>query len=118
MQPKYPVDDMYKKVAEGNIALEYKNDAFSEDGENVSCYIANSLSNEYDMYIQIFADSELKDQLFLSGLLRPGTAFETIALEKKLSSGDHTVYVAFTQVEEDLATIHGQVMVTMNFHVT
>ncbi len=112
------VDEMNKKAAEGNIALEYKNDAFSDDGKNISCYIANSLSNEYDMYIQIFSDDAMKDQLFLSGLLRPGTAFETIALEKELARGDHMVYVAFTQVEEDLETIHGQVIVTMNFHVT
>lgn len=112
------VDEMYAKATEGNIMLEYANDAASTDGETFSCYIANAVENSYDMYIQMFADSALTDQLLLSGLLRPGTAFESITLEHSLDPGTHRVYVAFTQVEEDLATIHGQVMVTMDLTVT
>lgn len=112
------VDEMYAKAAEGSIALEYKNGAQSSDGTNFSCYIANSLSNSYDMYLQIFADSELTDQLLLTGLIRPGAAFDHIELEHSLDPGTHRVYVAFTQVEEDLATIHAQVFVTMDFTVT
>lgn len=112
------VDEMYDKAAQPGVGLEYKNDAFSTDGEKFECYIANAASNQYDMYIQIFSDSELTDQLFLSQLLRPGTAFDNITLEHKLDSGDHKVYVAFTQVEDDQQTIHAQVMVTMDFHVS
>lgn len=111
------VDDMYAKAAEGNIMLEYSNDAESTDGETFSCYIANAAENSYDMYVQMFADSALTDQLLLTGLLRPGTAFDSITLEHALDPGTHRVYVAFTQVEEDLATIHGQVMVTMDLTV-
>ena len=112
------VDEMYQKAAEGTIALEYKNEAFSADGTNFSCYIANSVDNRYDMYIQIFADQELTDQLLLTGLIRPGSAFDNIELEHALDVGTHRVYVAFTQVEEDLATIHAQVFVTMDFTVS
>ena len=112
------VDEMYEQAKQPGVALEYKNGASSSDGINFSCYIANSLSNSYDMYIQIFADAELIDQLLLTGLLRPGTAFDSITLEHPLDPGTHRVYVAFTQVEEDLATIHAQVMVTMDFTVT
>ena len=105
-------------VPEGNIALEYKNDAFSENGKTFSCYIANASSNSYDMYIQMFSDKEFTDQLLLSGLLRPGTAFDTITLEHELDPGKHTVYVIFTQVEDDMQTIHGQVTVTMDLNVS
>lgn len=111
------VDEMYEKAAEGGVGLEYQNDAFSTDGTNFECYIANAANNKYDMYIQIFADDALTDELYLSGLLRPGTAFDKLELEHSLDVGDHRVFVAFTQVEEDLATIHAQVMVTMDFHV-
>lgn len=111
------VDEMYAHAAEGGVTLEYKNDARSTDGENFSCYIANAVENRYDMYLQIFADSELTDQLLLTGLLRPGSAFDNISLEHPLEPGTHRVYVAFTQVEEDLETIHAQVMVTMDFTV-
>ena len=111
------VDEMYAKAAEGTMALEYQNEANSEDGKNFSCYIANAAANSYDMYIDIYADQALTDEIYLSGLVRPGSAFREITLEDTLDPGTHRVYVAFTQVEEDLATIHGQVMVTMDFIV-
>lgn len=111
------VDEMYEKASQPGIGLEYKNDAYSSDGTNFECYIANAASNQYDMYIQIFADDALTDELFLSQLLRPGTAFDKLELNHSLENGDHRVYVAFTQIEEDLETIHAQTMVTMDFHV-
>lgn len=112
------VDDMYSKAAKGNMALEYSNDASSTDGKKFACYIANAQANSYDMYINIYADQALKDEIFLSGLVPPGKAFQEIELKKALPAGTHRVYVAFTQVEDDHATIHGQVMVTMDFTVT
>lgn len=112
------VDEMYAKAAEGGVTLEYKNGAASSDGENFTCYIANAVENKYDMYFQIFSDAELTDQLLLTGLLRPGTAFDNITLDHSLDTGTHRVYVVFTQVEKDLATIHAQVVVTMDFTVT
>ena len=106
----------------GNIALLYKNNAYSEDGVNFECYIANSAYNIYDMYLTIFADAEMTDQLFLSQLVPPGSGFENITLEHALEPGDHTVYVGLTQVETDEETgeqaIQGQVFHTMDFHVT
>lgn len=112
------VDEMYAEAADEGIPLSFKNDAFSTDGENFECYIANPASSRYDMYIQIFADDALTDQLFLSGLLRPGNAFETIKLDHPLDAGTHRVIVALTQVEDDLETIHAQTMITMDFTMT
>lgn len=111
------VDEMMEKAKEGTIALEYKNDAVSTNGTDFSCYIANSAKNEYDMFITIYADSTLTDQLFLSELLRPGNAFESLTLERSLEPGTHRVYVFYTQVEDDWETIHAQTAVTMDFTV-
>ena len=112
------VDEMLEKAKEGNIALEFKNVATSNDGVNFNIYLANSELNSYDMFIAIYGDNTLQDQLFLSGLLRPGTAFRTITLDHALEPGTHTVYVVHTQMEEDLETIHAQVVITMEFVVT
>lgn len=115
------MDQAMQNARDGNISLRYKNNAYSEDGVNFSCYIVNSAQNSYDMFITIFADAALEDQLFLSGLLRPGEGFESIELERALDPGDHTVYVALTQVEENEdgeQVIHNQVVHTMDFHVT
>jgi phenylpyruvate tautomerase PptA (4-oxalocrotonate tautomerase family) len=113
------VQEMYD-VKRDMMALSYKNDAYGENGRDFQCYIANAPGNEYDMYIAIYADEEYSELLFLSKLLRPGTAFERLELERALEKGDHTVYVAFTQVEEDddgKQAIHAQSRVTMTFHV-
>lgn len=113
------MDEAYERMQEDRITLSYRNDAFSEDGKTFSCYIANSVDNKYDMFIGIYADTELTDLLYLSQLLRPGSAFETVTLDRALEPGIHQVCVVFTTVEttEEEQLIHGETAVTMNFTV-
>lgn len=115
------VDEMNRKAAEPGVALEYKNTAFSVDGQTFECYIGNSADNAYDMFFTLYADPELTEVLFLSELLRPGTRFEEITLEKTLEPGAHEAYLVHTQVqdneenEQKLQTIHAQIATT--FHL-
>jgi hypothetical protein len=115
------MDKAMENAREGNVALQYKDNAYSTDGSNFDCYIVNSASNLYDMFITIYADLDMTDELYLSQLVPPGSGFEHIKLEHPLDSGDHTVYVALTQVETDEETgeqtVHKQVVYTMDFHV-
>lgn len=111
------VDEALDKASQ-SMVVSYKGDAFSEDGKTVSCYIANSDANPLDMYIGIYKGDELEDQLFLSGLMRPGQAYEEIELEKTLPKGDHECTLLMTQVEDDHATIHGQVALGITIHVS
>ena len=105
----------------GSVALKYQNNAFSSDGVNFGGRITNSPRNYYDMFFVIYADAELTDQLFMSGLLRPGSGYEKVTLDRALEEGDHTVYVAVTLVdtqEDGTQTIKGQAVHTMDFHVS
>lgn len=114
------VDEAQKNAAEGRVALQYQNDAYSTDGKTFSCHIANAPSNLFDMFLTIFADADLTDQIFLSGLVPPGSGFEEITLDHALEPGTHTVYVAVTQVdtgEDGEQVIKNQVMHTIEFHV-
>lgn len=115
------VDEAQENAKNGMVALQYQNEAFSSDGKTFSCYITNAPSNLYDMFLTIYADAELTDQIYLSGLVPPGSGFEEITLEHPLDKGDHTVYVAVTQVETDEETgeqvMRNQVMHTIEFHV-
>lgn len=113
------VDEMYNKTAEGRIALQYKNDAISSDGQTFACYINNAPSNTYDEFIAIYADAQYTDQLFLSQLIRPGTGFDSVTLDRALEPGSHLLYVVYSQVseEEGEQVLHGQTAVTMNFVV-
>lgn len=116
------VNAMYEKAAsDPGISLEYKDTAYSSDGRTFECYIGNSSKNAFDMFITIYEDSQMEKILFLSDLLRPGSRFEEITLEKTLESGTYDVYLVHTQVqdnEEDaskLQTIHAQLATT--FHL-
>jgi protein involved in sex pheromone biosynthesis len=118
LQKQY--DEMMEAAKQPGMTLTYTNDAFSTDGLNFDCFISNDAQNTYDMFIAIYGDDAFTDELYLSQLLRPGTAFETIKLNHALTPGDNTVYVAYTQVEEvdGEQQVHAQNIVTMVFHVT
>lgn len=103
------------------VALSYQNNAYSTDGKTFSCFIANSGENIFDMFLAIYADADMTDQVYLSGLVRPGSGFEEITLDRELEPGDHTMYVAVTQVvteEDGTQVIKNQVVHTIDFHVT
>ena len=110
-------DGIYDElIADEAIALEFKNDAYSVDGQTFKCYVGNSPINQYDMFLIIYADPEMTDLICTTGLVIPGNAFEVLTLDRALEPGDHMVYVAYTQVT-DPETIHAQTFHTMDFHV-
>ncbi len=118
------VDQMIEQSKQPGVALEYKNLMVSDDGQNFTCYIGNSANNTYDMFITIYADQALTDELFLSELIRPGERFEQITLSRKLDPGDYTGYVVHTQVEDEkqqddtfIQVIHAQVATTIGIKV-
>jgi hypothetical protein len=112
-------DQAVENAQKGMIALNYRNDAFSTDGKTFSCYIGNSPSNADDLFLSIYADAECTDELFMGQLLRPGTAYETVELNRALEPGDHMVYVPHTliRVVDGEQMISGQAVVTLDFHV-
>ena len=114
------MDEAIRNAEDHRVALRYQNDAFSDDGINFKCYIGNSTGNLYDMFLTICTDPAMTDQVFLSQLVRPGSGFESVTLDRALESGDHTVYVAVTLVDtaaDGSQTIKSQVVHTMDFHV-
>lgn len=114
-------DEASKNAANENVALWYQNNAYSDDGIHFDCFIGNSPGNIYDMFLTIFADLEMADQIFLSELIRPGSGFEQIELEHALEPGMNTVYVAVTLVdtaEDGTQTLVSQVVHTMDFIVS
>ena len=111
------VDKMLED-AQNEMVASYQPQAISEDGKTFTCYIANSEYNEYDMFIALYTDlSDEAEPIYLSGLMRPGEAFRELTLDEALDKGTHSVYLVFTQVEDDHATIHGQSVVGIDMQV-
>lgn len=114
------MDDARANAQSSSIALRYENGAYSTDGQLFSCYIMNSQLNVYDMFLVIYSDEKLTDELFSSGLVAPGRGFDQIKLNRALDKGNHTVYVVLSQVntdEDGVQTIVGQTSHTMTFCV-
>lgn len=111
-------DGIYDEIPSDAIALEFKNDAYSYDGQTFTCYLGNSPLNDYDMFVAIYTDLEMEDMVYLSDLVPPGSGFEEITLDRPLEVGTHRLNIAFTQVEDAATnTLHGQTLFTMDFHV-
>lgn len=101
------------------MSLKYRYDATSTDGVNFNCLLSNSPDNDDDMFIAIYTDTTFQDELFLSELLRPGTGFEHITLNRQLEKGVHDVVAAFTLVrtEDGVQSITQQQFVGLRFTV-
>lgn len=103
------------------INLLYNYQAFSTDGVNFDCLLANDAGNQYNMYVDIFADVEGTDRLYMSGLLEPGSGLTRVELNREFPMGStNTFYVAFNQVDTDEngeQAVVGQAIVTVEFIV-
>lgn len=94
-----------------DVIVSYKNQAVSKDGVNFKCYFANPSANNLDMYFvvaEMNEDGSIGEEIYVSGLVRPGNLLEHMELTKTLPKGTYQAYLAMTQVEEDMETIHGQ----------
>ncbi|MCD7731777.1 MAG: hypothetical protein LUI05_09850 [Oscillospiraceae bacterium] len=112
------VDEMYEKAKEGTMALQFKNTAYSSDGVHFDCHIGNSDKNDTDMYLNIYKDDALTEQILLTGLIPPGSGIESFESEIKLDPGTYETYLVFTQVKDDHATIKAQVTVILTLVVS
>lgn len=112
-------DEAVEKSAESVVPLSFRNVATSEDGVNFKCYVANPPRARFDMFVAIYADIEMTDELYMSQLLRPGTAYDSIQLNRVLAPGNHDVYAVFTTLEDvdGEQVIRGQAAVAMEFRV-
>lgn len=114
-------DTEIEPVEQGWIKLNYNHQAFSADGTNFACFLSNDPANVHDLFFSLYADAELTDELYLSGLLAPGSVLKDVSLSRALPTGSSTVFVVFNQVdtgEDGIQTIVGQSVITVEFIVS
>lgn len=104
--------DAQKKAEEGQIALRYKNIAYSNDGVHFSCDIGNSTANTNDLYFNIYTDTSFEEQILLTGLVPPGQGITEFESEIPFEPGTYDAVLIFTRVADDQSTILGQAKVT------
>lgn len=110
------INEMRAKAEEGQMVLEMKHQAFSKDGQNFTCYLANAKENNYDMYMIFYLD-ETQEEIYRTGLIPLGARIETFTLEESLEKGIHEITIVFCQVEDDMETLHAKVNVGLQLVV-
>jgi len=114
-------EDLAEKLKEGvgdRIPLHFSTTAKSEDGENFKCVLGNPQGAQYDMYFDIYADDECTDQIYVSGLIPPGSQLESFKSNKKFPKGtNQDVTLVVTTVEDDHKTLHLQTRVALTIVV-
>jgi hypothetical protein len=108
---------MREKAENGYVNLEFQNIAFSDDGINFTCHLANSEANNEDMFFNIYKDNTLSEQIYLSGLVAPGTAIDSFVSEIKLDPGEYSAIILFTTVSDDHQTMTSQTPVEITLQV-
>ncbi|MDL2302127.1 hypothetical protein LJC58_07220 [Lachnospiraceae bacterium OttesenSCG-928-D06] len=111
------VDDMYKKAEEGYMTLEMKVDAYSTDGQNFTCFLANADGNSYDMYMVLYLD-DTQEEIYRSGMIPIGARIETFTTNKKIEPGTYMCTLVYNQLEEDGETLHAKVNVGLTLNIT
>ncbi len=106
-----------EEAEEGQITVQYKTSAYSDDGVHFYGEIGNSMANKYDMYFNIYLDSTFEEQILLTGLFPPGSGIQEFDSEIKLDPGEYKAVLVLTQVADDHATIHAQSYVTLDLVV-
>lgn len=99
------------------VAIRFVPMARSEDGENFVCEIANSYANALDMYIDIYLDANYEEEIYLSGLMRPGEGITSFKTNRVMSKGTYDVVLVATTVEDDHKTLVGQSAVALTLVV-
>lgn len=119
------VAELYEAAADEGVGVEYKNEAFSVDGQHFACYIGNPITSHFPMFITIYGDDQYQEELFVSGLLKPGQAFNQVTLSRALTERTTTLPICYTQVYEphtgkndtDDFAIRAQTVITLNFNI-
>ena len=106
-------NEMARKAEEGMMDVQYQNVIHSKDGVNFTCSLGNSETNRYDMYLNIYLDYDLDQQMLLTGLIPPESKIDSFKSEIPLKPGRYEAMLVFTQIEDDHATIHGQSKVAL-----
>lgn len=118
VKPNENLAEKLKEGTENRIPLHFSTAAASTDGTNFKCVLGNPDGAQYDIYFDIYADGACTDQIYISGLIAPGSQLESFAANRVFPKGTQDVVLVVTQVEPDHQTLRLQTRVSITLSVT
>lgn len=106
-----------KEMQDNEIPMIFSPTATSTDGVNFECEIGNPPGAKYYMYLDLYSDTSLEEEVYLSGLLEPGKGITSFSTSKTFPKGETDAVLVLTTVRDDQKTIVAQTMVYLTLQV-
>ncbi len=107
-----------KEAKDNQIPISYSPTANSVDGKNFACVIGNPEGAPHYFYVDLYSDTSLEEQVYLSGLIEPGRGLTTFTTNKTFPKGETDAVLVITTVEDDMKTMVAQTMVYLTLVVS
>lgn len=109
--------DDIREGADKVIPLSYSPYVISSDGINFDCNIGNPLGAVYDMYFDFYTDLTFEHQIYLTGLVPPGSKLQKITSNIRFPEGQRDIIMVVTTVGEDHSTLIAQQNIVLTLMV-
>ncbi len=107
-----------QEAQDTQIPISFSPTATSADGTNFLCEIGNPPGAKYYMYLDIYSDTTLQEEVYLSGLLEPGKGITSFKTNRPFPKGETDAVLVLTTVQDDQQTIVAQTMVVLTLQVS
>lgn len=111
-------ESVLAEMEDNQVPIIYSPTATSADGENFSCEIGNPEGAKYYIYLDMYSDTTLSEEVYLSGLLAPGQGITSFKTNRAFPKGETDIVLVITTVRDDRATIVAQTMVVLTLQVS
>lgn len=110
-------ESVLAEMEDNQIPIMFSPTAISKDGKNFSCEIGNPPGAKYYIYLDMYSDTTLSEEVYLSGLLDGGQGITTFETSKTFPKGETDIVLVVSTVQEDRKTIVAQTMVALTLQV-
>lgn len=110
-------ESVLAEMEDYQIPIAFSPTAISQDGENFSCEIGNPPGAKYYIYLDMYSDTTLSEEVYLSGLLEPGQGITTFKTNRAFPKGETDIVLVISTVQDDRETMVAQTMVALTLQV-
>ncbi len=107
-----------QEAQDTQIPVSFAPNATSSDGTNFLCEIGNPPGAKYYMYLDLYSDTTLTEEVYLSGLLEPGKGITSFTTNRPFPKGETDAVLVLTTVKDDQQTLVAQTMVVLTLQVS
>lgn len=107
-----------KEAQDNQIPISYSPTANSVDGKNFACVIGNPEGAPHYFYVDLYSDTSLEEEVYLSGLIQPGRGLTSFTTNKTFPKGETDAVLVITTVDDDMKTMVAQTMVYLTLVVS